>query len=125
MIKAIENAIQSVKGSYPSIYSKDDVINLLYELMSSIDDEVKTIIDFEDLKSKLHDAIEKRLNRMSNDNAIEFESAEFSINYDNRVELDNVNLNVDSIVDEIDDTIDDILSVYEEVLSDESKTEAN
>lgn len=129
MIKSIEDAVQRVKGSYPSIYSKDDVVNLLYELMSDLDTEIndmlKPNVDFDDLRSKLRDAIDHKLNRISNDNAIDFESAEFSINYDNRVELDNINLNVDNIVDEIDDTIEDVLLAFEEVASNEHTIEAN
>lgn len=135
MIKSIEDAIQRVKGSYPSIYSKDDVTNLLHELMSDLDTEINDIVeldrkfqskpnvDFDDLRSKLHDAISKRLDRMDNNEVVDFDSAEFSINYDNRVELDNIDTNTDSIVDEIDDAIRDVFEVFEETMSIEPTTE--
>lgn len=129
MIKSIEDAVQRVKGSYPSIYSKDDVVNLLYELMSDLDTEIndmlKPNVDFDDLRSKLHDAIEHKLNRMDSNEVVDFDSAEFSINYDNRVELDNIDVNTGSMVDEIDDVIRDVFEVFEETILPEPTTEAN
>ena len=137
MIKSIEDAVQRVKGSYPSIYSKDDVVNLLYELMSDLDTEINDIVeldrkfqsklnvDFDDLRSKLHDAIEHKLNRMDSNEVVDFDSAEFSINYDNRVELDNIDVNTGSMVDEIDDVIRDVFEVFEETILPEPTTEAN
>lgn len=134
MIKSIENAIQRVKGSYPSIYSKDDVTNLLHELVSDLDTEINDIVearqpksnvDLDDLRSKLHDAIYRKLDRMSNSDVIDFDSAEFSIAYDNRVELDDINFNVDTLIDEVDEAINDIIEVFEETVLPEPTIEAN
>jgi hypothetical protein len=133
MIKSIENAVQRVKGSYPSIYSKDDVTNLLYELMSDLDTEINDIVearqkpnvDLDDLRSKLHDAVYRKLDRMSNSDVIDFDSAEFSINYDNRVELDDINFNVDTLMDEVDEAINDVIEVFEETVLPEPTTETN
>jgi len=133
MIKSIENAVQRVKGSYPSIYSKDDVTNLLYELMSDLDTEINDIVearqkpnvDLDDLRSKLHDAVYRKLDRMSNSDVIDFDSAEFSINYDNRVELDDINFNVDTLMDEVDEAINDVIEVFEETVLPELTTETN
>ena len=133
MIKSIENAIHRVKGSYPSIYSKDDVTNLLYELVSDLDTEINDIVelrqkpnvDLDDLRSKLHDAIYRKLDRMSNSDVIDFDSAEFSIAYDNRVELDDINFNVDTLIDEVDEAINDVIEVFEETILPEPTTESN
>jgi hypothetical protein len=134
MIKTIENAIQRVNASYPSIYSKDDVTNLLYELISDLDTEINDIVEtrqpksnvnFDDLRSKLHDAIEQKLNRMDSSDIVDYDSAEFNINYNNVVEIDSVNINVDTIVDEVDDIIRDVFEVFEETVSTEPTTEAN
>ncbi len=137
MIKSIENAIQSVKDSYPSIYSKDDVTNLLYELMSDLDTEISDIVeldrkhqsklnvDFDDLRSKLCDAIEQKLNRMDSNDVVDYDSAEFSINYSNTVEIDTIDINVNNIVDEMGDVIRDVFEVFAETVSIEPKIECN
>jgi hypothetical protein len=62
---------------------------------------------------------------MSNNDVIDFDSAEFSINYDNRVELDDINFNVDTLMDEVDEAINDVIEVFEETVLPEPTTETN
>ena len=79
----------------------------------------------DDLRSKLHDAVYRKLDQMSNNDVIDFDSAEFSINYDNRVELDDINFNVDTLMDEVDEAINDVIEVFEETVLPEPTTETN
>jgi len=66
MIKSIENAIQRVKGSYPSIYSKDDVVNLLIELTSDLDTEIHDTIE-NDRKQRTNNVSEDVLEELEDD----------------------------------------------------------
>jgi hypothetical protein len=52
------------------------------------------------VRSKLEDFLDH-----TNTEAIDYDSAEFGIDYDNRIKLDNICLNNDAITEELDDIL--------------------
>lgn len=93
---------EQVNTSLSCIYSKEDVLNIIESLKQ------KTLTAFEDNinqpqdinKDELIDifayALEHELDRSG---YVDMDSAEFSLNYENRIELEHVNILTDDITD--------------------------
>ena len=105
MNQTITNAIESVKNAYPSIYTKDDVIALL----TGIDENLNDYNISEEMKAVLLNNIERKLDRMSSSEVIDYDSVEFNIGYGNILEIDSADVNVSNIIDVITEAMDDVL----------------
>ena len=101
--------------AYPSIFSKDDVITLLSSLRTEslhaihemLPQPSAYLIDeekFQEFNSAVRSKLEDFLDH-TNTEAIDYDSAEFGIDYDNRIKLDNICLNNDAITEELDDIL--------------------
>ena len=90
--------INEIAEHFPSVYTKDDVVKLINLL-----DDTQQKIDVEELKRK----IRNKLERLSSEDVIDYSSVELSMNYDNRVEVESMDVQSDNIMDEIEETIDE------------------
>jgi hypothetical protein len=90
--------INEITEHFPSVYTKEDVVKLINLL-----DDTQQKIDVEELKRK----IRNKLERLSSEDVVDYSSVELSMNYDNRVELDRIEVQSDNIMDEIEETIDE------------------
>ena len=101
--------------AYPSIFSKDDVITLLSSLRTEslhaihemLPQPSAYLIDeekFQEFNAAVRSSLDNFLDR-TNTEVIDYDSAEFNISYDNRLELENICLNNDSILEELDDIL--------------------
>jgi hypothetical protein len=101
--------------AYPSIFSKDDVCNLLSGLRTEILNAIHEILPqpnaylideekFQEFNAAVRSKLEDFLDH-TNTEAIDYDSAEFGIDYDNRIKLDNICLNNDAITEELDDIL--------------------
>jgi len=101
--------------AYPSIFSKDDVIQLLSSLRTGTTNAIHEmlpqpaayIIDeekFQEFNAAVRSQLDNFLDS-NNTNTIDYDSAEFNLNYDNRIELENICLNNDTILEELDDIL--------------------
>ena len=119
--KHIEQSINEVKKSFPSIFSKDDVINLLVELSETIekDDDVSNCgtFDKEVLMEKIKEGVENALENMSSKDFVDLSSCEFTIRNGNEIEIDDVGINTSDIVDEVmrevEEELDEMLEEQE------------
>ena len=91
-----ESEVLKVVEAFPSIYTKDDVVSLLTTLRTQVLTEVSELKPTGGITEELFFAfsadVENQLSRALNDGNIEVyddSSAEFTINYDNRIELEN------------------------------------
>ena len=84
-----ENAIASVQSSVSSIFSKEDVINLINSI------EEKRNISVNDIQR----AIDQTIDWIENHSyrLIDKDSAEFELDYNNRITLTNVNIDTEEI----------------------------
>jgi hypothetical protein len=107
-----DQEIIRVNDSFPSVYTKDDVIHLLSTLRTQTLYEAaelkstSTISEklFTEFQTKVRDEMEEYLN-MNDHNLVVFDSAEFNLNYNNVVELERVDINVDDISEKLDDVM--------------------
>ena len=101
--------------AYPSIFSKDDVITLLSSLRTDslhaihemLPQPNAYLIDeerFQEFNAAVRSSLDNFLDGTNNE-VIDYDYAEFNISYDNRLELENICLNNDTILEELDDIL--------------------
>jgi hypothetical protein len=108
-----ELEILKVVEAFPSIYTKDDVVSLLnvlrtntlYEAADALSEANKAAVgvteeQFQEFAADVNRKFEDELNR-GNIEVYDPSSAEFSINYDNRIELENLDILTDNITDDL------------------------
>ena len=88
--------LHSVKHSVSSIFTKDDVLNLI----SSIEQEEQTI--------------NYNLQNLNSDDVVDYDSVEFSISYNNRIEVDGMNINVDNLTEIVEGKIGELIDELRE-----------
>jgi hypothetical protein len=101
--------INRVLTTFPSIYSNNDVVSLLENLKISIIDELsktKPIVgiteeQFQEFNSNVRYALERVL--CDSNEFVDHSSVEFNIDYDNRVSIQNIDINTDYITEELDE----------------------
>lgn len=110
--------------AYPSIYCKEDVLRMLNGFVENItrwvtelpeeksQGPVMSVEGIQDLSEKLIYAINKRVDRLDANEVVDFDSASFSISYNNTVEIDSLDYNSDTINAEVDAAIDEVLHDY-------------
>lgn len=105
-----EQEVVRVNDAFPSIYTKDDVVSLLVTLRTQVLNEslnLKTTTSisedqFQEFNSTVRNALENCINNGSIE-VFDSSSAEFSIDYNNRLTLECVEINTDNITEELDD----------------------
>jgi hypothetical protein len=110
-----ENELNGVIHAYPSIYTKDDVAELLSKLRTVVLTEAADALSkansvsiTEELFQEFASDVQNNLERSLCNGGIEVydtSSAEFSINYDNRIEIENIDVLTDNITDELHDIL--------------------
>jgi hypothetical protein len=116
--------ITNTMDAYPSIFSKDDVIQLLVNLRQSTSSAIhemsvqNTAASSEEKFAKFGCAVKDSLENILNSNntdLIDYDSAEFSISYNNNLTLESVSLDYDSILESLEDIL---LTEYQDVYGD-------
>lgn len=109
-----DQEITKTVDAYPSIFSKDDVVNLLSSLRTNVLTEVSKLQPtvtvnekrFQDFSESVTRALENSINR-GNLDIYDTSSAEFSINYHNTIEIESIDFNTDALIDELSDILQD------------------
>jgi len=103
-----ENELSGVIHAYPSIYTKDDVTELLSKLRTAVLNEASELKPtvglteelFQEFASDVNKSLEDEINR-GNIEVYDTSSAEFSIDYNNRIQLESLDILTDNITDEV------------------------
>ena len=77
-----------------SIYSKEDVINLLNRIEEEKQVQEKPTFDLDDIKEKVMREIRNIISDCDTDDMVDKENVEFTICHGNRIELDNVDVSL-------------------------------
>lgn len=101
--------INRVLTTFPSIYSNNDVVSLLENLKLTILDELSKVkttsgiteLQFQEFNANVRHALERVL--YDSDQIVDTHSADFSIDYDNRISVENISVNTDFITEELDE----------------------
>jgi hypothetical protein len=110
-----ENELSGVIHAYPSIYTKDDVTELLSKLRTVVLTEAADALSkansvsiTEELFQEFASDVQNNLERSLCTGSIEVYdtgSAEFSIDYNNRIQIENIDVLTDNITDELHDIL--------------------
>lgn len=107
-------AIQTIETSFPSIWSKEDVIKLINKI------DEGTGFDADNLIDKIKDAVENAINGMSNDEIVDTSNCEFEIRNGNEIQVDSVEVNTSDIVENV---MKDIVAAIEEYIDELQEVE--
>lgn len=115
MDEIFDNKIARIDSEMTSIYSKEDVIKIITELQSNtnyyliknIQQPVKVSIITAEAFDKFASEVDSRLSKSINDSndLVDYSSAEFSIEYDNRICLDSIEVMTDTITEFVNDIL--------------------
>jgi hypothetical protein len=111
MNKNIQNSIEKVSNSFPSLFSREDVIKLLTDLNSEIETESpKPQINFDVLATTFRQMLLDK----NWENVVMQDDIELCLNWDNRIEVQNVPINEDFIIDVAVDALEALWDTLEE-----------
>ena len=90
-----------------SVVSIDNVIALIQQLEPE-QVESKTFLLNEESFDKVMDIVEKSVNSLRTRDIVDFDDAEFELNYNNTIELTDVRIDTDSIINDIREALENI-----------------
>lgn len=92
--RTVSQTIDVVKNSPSSIFTKDDVLNLLTSISNGNGSITKAMVD------DLMEQIESGINNVDSEDVVDKSTAEFSLD-GNQIELDSIEVDSSYIVDEV------------------------
>jgi hypothetical protein len=101
--------IELLKTQMPGFYSVEQVINLINGIEEEKSSNKISVEGIEELKITLLGAITSKIDRLHSEDVVDFSSADFSISYNNQVEIDSINVNSDEINEVIEEALTDAL----------------
>lgn len=130
ILKELSRSQEFVNNSFPSVYTKQDVIHLLNEFSDTIStyvfenvEEKKTsrfmsLEGVEELEQLLIKALYKGIERLDSEEVVDYSSACFNIAYNNTIEIENIDYLSDNITEVVDvavaETLRDFFTPEEE-----------
>ena len=90
-----------------SVVSIDNVIALIQQLEPE-QVESKTFLLNEESFDKVMYIVERSINNLSSSDVVDFDDAEFELNYNNQIVLTDVRIDTDRIIDEIRESMENI-----------------
>ncbi len=112
--------LQTVQNSVSSIFSKEDVINLINSIESSNFDVRAISRKLQDLQN----TISYEFQNLCSSDVVDFDSVEFSIGYQNRIEVEDMNINIERLTEIVEGAIEEFDRELEEVEENEEVLEA-
>ena len=107
----IQTAIQKVSNSFPSLFSREDVIKLLMDLSAEMQDEgPKPKIDLDTLITTFRQVLSEK----DWDDVVDKDEVELSMGYDNKVEVERVTIDEDFLIGEVVDALEAVYNALDE-----------
>ena len=110
MNNKIQNTIEKVSNSFPSLFSREDVIKLLTDLNSELESETP---NFKFDKETLLSVFRESFSEKDFDDVVEADNIEFSLGWDKKIEIDSVPIDEDYIVMTAVDTLEAVWNALE------------
>ena len=99
-MKSIQETVASVQNAPSSIFTREDVINLLNGIEAPQSSSKLSQDQINDLCKQIVACVKDNAENLDSD-AIDKDSAEFTMQYNNTVELDSVEFDTDAIAREV------------------------
>jgi hypothetical protein len=111
MQKQIQETINKVSTSFPSLFSREDVIKLLMDLSADMQDEdPKPKIDLDTLITTFRQVLSEKVW----DDVVDMDDIELSMGYDNKVEVERVTIDEDFLIGEVVDALEAVYNALDE-----------
>lgn len=118
----VSNQIERVSNSFPSLFTKDDVQTILRDLLFNVTEQMEAIPDIKersgiyslDALQELRGKVQEAIWEVSHDSSdiVDYDSAEFEIEYNNKLTLNHVEINTDTINESVEEIIMPIIDKY-------------
>ena len=109
--KHIQSTICKVHANFSSLFSKEDVIKLLTELDTEIQNEdPKPKMDIDALLTTFRQVLSEK----DWDSVVDKDDIHLSLSYDNRIEVEDVPINEDFLIDEAVDALEAVYNALDE-----------
>ena len=116
MQKQIQETIQKVSTSFPSLFSREDVIKLLMDLSADMQDEdPKPKIDLDTLITTFRQVLSEK----DWDAVVDRDDIELSMGYDNKVEVESIAIDEDFLIGEAVDALEAVYNALEEAANED------
>jgi len=102
-----QQAVENVTNSISSIFSKEDVINLINSIKDEGTNPTKIIVD---LKEKVLNTI----NSLSSDDIVDIHSVELELDYTRTINVSSVEITTDNLYSDLECLFEDALSDIDE-----------
>ena len=102
MNKHIKNTIEQVSNSFPSLFSREDVIKLLVDLNAEMQSSPQLVIE----KDALIDIFRETFSDKDFRNVVNTDDIELSLTYNNKIEIESVPIDEDEIVSSAVDALE-------------------
>jgi hypothetical protein len=102
MNKHIKNTIEQVSNSFPSLFSREDVIKLLTDLNAEMQSSPQLVIE----KDALIDIFRETFSDKDFRNVVSTDDIELSLSYNNKIEIENVPIDEDEIISSAVDALE-------------------
>ena len=95
--------IELLEKQLPSFYSLEQVINMI----KGIEEETPTLNEDKigELLGEIETSIETAIRELNNGDIIDFDSVELTINYDRKIEIEDISINPDTIQEAVQDAV--------------------
>jgi len=95
--------IELLEKQLPSFYSLEQVINII----KGIEEETPTLNEDKigELLGEIETSIETAIRELNNGDIIDFDSVELTLNYDRKIEIEDISINPDAIQEAVQDAV--------------------
>ena len=105
-----QQTIELLQKQLPGFYSVEQVISIINDIDAGSSELSEEKLN--ELTENIYDIVEKKIRNADASDIVDYGSADFSIEYDNRVALDNIDISSDTIAEMIANEISDYLKEY-------------
>lgn len=106
-----QQTIELLQKQLPGFYSVEQVISIINDIEESKATTTLSEEKLNELTEDIYDIVEKKMRNADSD-IVDYSSAEFSISYDNKLELDCVDISSDTIAEMVSNEIKEYLTEF-------------
>jgi len=105
-----QQTVELLKQQLPGFYSVEQVISIINDIDAGSSELSEEKLN--EIAEGVYDVVEKKMRNADTRDIVDYDSAEFTISYNNTLELDNVEISSDTIAEMIANEISDYLTEF-------------
>jgi hypothetical protein len=105
-----QQTIELLQKQLPGFYSVEQVISIINDIDAGSSELSEEKLN--EIAEGVYDVVEKKMRNADTRDIVDYDSAEFTISYNNTLELDNVEISSDTISEMVANEISDYLKEY-------------